>query len=223
LAARWACEVFAAGGVHVKLIDRQAPTPLIMFVVKKTGAQYGMAITASHNPAEYNGVKLFTAGGRDATEEVTSDLEAEIAKISPDEIERMDFDRALEGGMVEIIAPQNEYVDSILSVLNTGAIKERRLRVLLDPMHGVSRTSLSTVLLTCRCDVDVINDRHDALFGGRLPAPTAQTLRHLSQAVTEGHYDLASAPTATPTASGSSTRTASLSSNDILVLRTIIW
>ena len=63
IGAKWISGVFAANGIHVQFINREAPTPLIMFVVKKTGAQYGMAITASHNPAEYNGVKVFTAGG----------------------------------------------------------------------------------------------------------------------------------------------------------------
>lgn len=190
VAARWACEVFAAGGVHVKLIDQESPTPLIMFVVKRTGARYGLAVTASHNPAIYNGVKVFTAGGRDADESVTDDLEAEIDRLQPQEIQRMEFEQAVSAGMVEIIYPQNEYIDSILSVLNVGAIKARHLRVLLDPMYGVSRTSLQTVLLTCRCDVDIINDRHDTLFGGRLPAPSAQTLKRLSDMVVEGHYDM---------------------------------
>ncbi len=78
IAAKWISGVFAANGVKVQFIDREAPTPLIMFVVKKSGAQYGMAVTASHNPAEYNGVKVFTAGGRDASKEVTNDLEGYI-------------------------------------------------------------------------------------------------------------------------------------------------
>ena len=57
-------------------------------------------------------------------------------------------------------------------------------------MYGVSKTSLLTILLTCRCDVDVINDRHDALFGGRLPSPSAKTLQRLSQMVVENGFDL---------------------------------
>ena len=52
IAAKWISGVFAANGIHVQFINREAPTPLIMFVVKQAGALYGMAITASHNPAE---------------------------------------------------------------------------------------------------------------------------------------------------------------------------
>lgn len=190
VAARWASEVFAAQGIKVQLIDEEVPTPLIMFVVKGEKAPYGLAITASHNPSIYNGVKVFTQGGKDADLPVTQDLEKYIDAIGDAPVEIIPFEDALAQGLVTIIYPRNEYVDSILSVLNIDAIKKCHLRVLLDPMYGVSRTCLQTVLLTCRCDIDVINDRHDALFGGKLPAPSAETLHKLSDLVVEQKYDL---------------------------------
>ena len=52
------------------VVEREAPTPLIMFAVRYYELSYGMAVTASHNPALYNGVKVFTKGGRDADETV---------------------------------------------------------------------------------------------------------------------------------------------------------
>jgi len=77
-----------------------------------------------------------------------------------------------------------------MGFLNKNAIIKARLKVLLDPMHGVSKTSLQTILLTLRCDVDVINDRHDTLFGGKLPSPSAATLGKLSAMVVEDGYDI---------------------------------
>ena len=62
-AAEWAAEVMAGEGIHVLMINREAPTPLIMFTVQYYGLDYGIAVTASHNPALYNGIKLFTKGG----------------------------------------------------------------------------------------------------------------------------------------------------------------
>ena len=188
--ARWAAEVFAGNGIKSQIINYDAPTPIIMFEVKRTGAKYGMAVTASHNPAEYNGIKVFTEGGRDATELVTNDIEAEIAKITIDDVKHMPIKEALECGLVEYINPMNPYLDSILAILDQETIKKRNLRILLDPMFGVSKSSLQTVLLTCRCSVDVINDRHDALFGGKLPSPSAATLVRLRQMVVEGGYDM---------------------------------
>lgn len=189
-ATKWVCQVLAANGIHTKVVDGDAPTPIIMYVVENSGAKYGMAVTASHNPAEYNGIKVFTEGGRDATEEVTDEIEAEIAKITLDDVKCMAFDEAVEKGIVELIKPRNDYIDSILSVVDAQKIKAKDLKVLLDPMYGVSKTSLQTILLTCRCDVEVINDRHDALFGGRLPSPSAKTLKRLAQLVVENNYDL---------------------------------
>lgn len=190
LAAKWASGVFAANGIKVHFIDREAPTPLIMFVVKQSKAAYGMAVTASHNPAEYNGIKVFTTGGRDASKEVTDKLEGYIAGISTADVKRVSFEEGIKAGTIEYIEPMNDYLDSILNFVDIDLIKKHHLKVLLDPMYGVSKTSLQTILLTCRCDVDVIHDRHDTLFGGRLPAPSAKTLAHLSNMVVEGHYDL---------------------------------
>ena len=83
IAAEWAAEVFAGLGISCQLIRvAQAPTPLIMWTVKDRGLPYGMAITASHNPALYNGIKLFTAGGKDADEEVTVDVERRMEAAS---------------------------------------------------------------------------------------------------------------------------------------------
>lgn len=190
LASKWIACVFAAEGIKINLIDYDAPTPLIMYEVMKENAAYGMAVTASHNPAEYNGVKVFTAGGRDATEEVTSDIEAQAVLITKAHIRRMDYGEALASGLITLINPQNSYIDSILKIIDSGAIKDRGLKILLDPMYGVSKTTLQTILLTCRCNVDVIHDRHDTLFGGRLPSPNSSTLAHLSQLVIQGGYDM---------------------------------
>ena len=80
-AAQWAAEVMAGEGIHVLLVNRSAPTPLIMFSVQYYGLPYGMAVTASHNPALYNGIKLFTKGGRDASEDVTASVGAEANAV----------------------------------------------------------------------------------------------------------------------------------------------
>lgn len=61
-AMQWAAEVFAAEGIKAYLINKSSPTPLIMFYTMKHGLDYGMMVTASHNPAIYNGIKVFTRG-----------------------------------------------------------------------------------------------------------------------------------------------------------------
>ena len=80
-AAKWVAEVLTANGITVWMMERSAPTPLIMHTVKKQNLWFGIEITASHNPATYNGIKLFTHEGRDADVETTSRLEEIIATI----------------------------------------------------------------------------------------------------------------------------------------------
>ena len=70
------------------------------------------------------------------------------------------------------------------------AIRSRDLKIVLDPMYGVSKTSLQTILLTARCDVDVIHERHDTLFGGRLPAPMWRPWGALKSYVMEHGCDI---------------------------------
>ncbi len=189
-AAMWAAEVIAASKINCKLINREAPTPLVMFTVKYYGCDYGMVVTASHNPALYNGIKVFTKGGRDADELVTKSIEEYIENMDKKEIECIPYEKGIRSGYIEEINPQNEYIDSIIRSINMDAIRSRKLKVVLDPMYGVSKTSLQTILLTARCDVDVIHERHDALFGGRLPAPNEETLGALQSYVAENKYDI---------------------------------
>lgn len=186
--AKWMSEVMAGNGIKVYFIGRIAPTPMIMFSVKQLDLKYGAAITASHNPADYNGIKIFTEGGRDASMEVTDIIEGEIKKVT--EVKSIDFNKAIKKGIVIRLNPFNDYIDTIIGLVDLEAIKNKQLKILLDPMYGVSKTSLQTILMTARCEVDLIHDRHDTLFGGRLPSPNAQTLGRLKNDVVEKGYDL---------------------------------
>ncbi len=191
-AMQWAAEVFAAEGIKASLVNRSGPTPLIMFYVMKYELPYGMMITASHNPAIYNGVKVFTYGGRDADETQTKEIEEYLARLDRESmtVTSMEYAKGIEQGLIEEIYPLNEYLDNILSMIDVNMIRRRGLKIALDPMYGVSETSLTTIFHTARCEVQTINERHDTLFGGKLPAPTASTLRTLQNFVLDNRCDI---------------------------------
>ena len=189
-AAIWFSEAIAGEGVKVDFINLSAPTPQIMFTAKTWNLPYGAAITASHNPALYHGVKLFVRGGRDAPQEVTDVIQAEANAMTDADIRALDFQEGLQSGAITFVDPRDEYLDSIMARVDTAAIRRRRPRVVLDPMFGVSLTGLLTILYSSRCDVDVIHDTHDAFFGRRLPAPTMDTLTDLQRQVIEHNADL---------------------------------
>lgn len=190
----WTCEVLAKQGIKTLFINRSVPTPVVMFYVMKHDLPYGMMVTASHNPALYNGIKVFTREGRDANEQVTADIEKYIAAVEAEfkgqPMPSMPYEEALEAGLVTEFNPLNDYLDNIIDCVNMKAIREANLHVALDPMYGVSLNSLKTILLTARCDLDLINDTHDTLFGGHMPAPTATTLRALQTYVIDHKCDI---------------------------------
>ena len=195
----WSCEILGQQGIRVLFVDRSSPTPLIMFYVMKHDLSYGMMVTASHNPAIYNGIKVFTRGGRDADEHQTADIEKYLEQAEklyvpdPEENGQMPphaYQELVKSGRVVEMNPMNEYLDNIISLINLDAIRERDLRIAIDPMYGVSLTALCTILSIARCTVETINSQHDTLFGGKMPAPTASTLRSLQNYVLDRYCDI---------------------------------
>ncbi|MDA0148661.1 phosphoglucomutase/phosphomannomutase family protein [Vibrio sp. LaRot3] len=189
-AGRWFSEVLAANGVTVSFIDKFVPTPIVMFKAKEMGCAYSACITASHNPADYNGVKIFIEGGRDADEVITKKVEEQIAQLSQDQVKSVEFEQAVTDKLILPINPMNEFVDSIINAIDIEAIKKANLRVLIDPMFGVAKNALQTVLINGRCDVDVINDGKNPDFGGLMPSPSAATLYRLKHLVAAEGYDI---------------------------------
>ena len=187
---RWCGEVFAAEGIMAFLVNKAAPTPLIMFYVMRHEMPYGLMVTASHNPAIYNGIKVISAGGRDADRETTNEIERIAEGIDPASVRAMDYEKALEAGLIREVYPLNEYLDDIIDKIDMDAIKRANLRVALDPMYGVSEIPLKTLLLTARCDVETIHDNHDTLFGGKMPAPNANTMRLLITRVMDYDFNI---------------------------------
>ena len=191
VAAKWIAEVLAANGISVWFMNRSAPTPLVMHTVKVCDLHYGIEITASHNPASYNGVKLIVEEGRDAPLEVTARLEQLIDAAEGKPIDAIPFEEACEKGIVTYRKnPFNRFIDDILSVLNVEAIREHGARVLFDPMYGSGTYPLLVLLCTARCTVDMIHNTRDAHFGGNLPAPSVKGLEELRTRVLAGGYEL---------------------------------
>lgn len=110
-AGAWFAEVLAANGIVVSFINKFVPTPIVMFKAKQMDCSYSACITASHNPADYNGIKVFIEGGRDADEVITQKIEAQIAHLTLDQVQSVDFEQAVQDKQIKIINPMNEFVD----------------------------------------------------------------------------------------------------------------
>ena len=180
--ARAAAEVFAREGISVLLADRPIPTPAVSWHVRRVGLAGGIAITASHNPAEYNGVKIKTRFGSSANPE----LYEAVARAAGEP--RAATARA---GRIETVDLLSPYRDHLASQVRLEAIASAGLSIVADSMHGAAGTLLADILSGGPTRVVALRAERDALFGGVNPEPVASNLAAASKAVVREGCDLA--------------------------------
>ena len=141
--ARTACGVFAAGGIRVYLYPEPMPTPCLSWAVRALNCSAGVMITASHNPAQYNGYKVYGPDGCQITTEAAEAILGEIEKLDLfQDVREMDFDEAVEKGLVSRIPRETEdaYLTRVLeqSVLY-GDEADRDMTIVYSPLNGTGR------------------------------------------------------------------------------------
>jgi len=189
-AAEAAAEVFAGNNISTLLLPEDAPTPLITHATAVQSAAYGLAFTASHNPPEWNGLKVFHGDGSLLLDEETRQIETETNGLTPGDVVKIPLDLALEAGIVHRRDFTNEYVDAVESLIDLEVIRNAGLKVIVDPMYGVGQLTMGIILTEARCRVTFIHGRRNPLFGGRSPAPNLDRLRLLITHIRDDGYDL---------------------------------
>lgn len=184
-AAGVAAEVFAGNGVRAAVFSDPSPTPVVTFATVLHGAMLGLVITASHNPAEWNGVKVFREDGALLLDEETHAIQEEANALAFDDVVKIDLDLALSAGMIEYVDYANQYIDAVEDQIDMAAIRQAGLRVIIDLMYGSGTPTLETLLTDARCRISTLHSGRDPLFGGRSPAPEASALSRLLHAVEE--------------------------------------
>jgi phosphomannomutase len=188
--AEAAAEVFAGNNIPVTLLPGDVPTPLVTFAAPYLKAAYGLVFTASHNPPQWNGLKVFRQDGSLPLSAETDYYQDRANALTSRDIVSVDLDAARHAGLVQDQDLSGPYIDAIEDIVDIAAIRSRPLRVLVDPMYGTSQLTLGTILTDARCRVEFIHERHNPLFGGRSPAPDPEALSALMDLVRSGPYDL---------------------------------
>jgi alpha-D-glucose phosphate-specific phosphoglucomutase len=177
-------EVAAANGLKVYLSPRAIPTPEVSFgtVIKQAGA--AVVITASHNPAAYNGFKIKSADGASAPTEMIAGVEKHVARIfDSGEIKSMPLAAAVEQGRVEYFDFDPLYLDQMSRFINLDRLKKSGLRIVADPMYGAGAGYFSRLLAGGATQVLEINGQRNPAFPGINPEPIAVNLNKLAEAV----------------------------------------
>jgi phosphomannomutase/phosphoglucomutase len=163
------CNVFFAG---------MAPTPALQYAVKNHQLDGGVIITASHNPPEYNGIKVIWSDGIETSHE----QEVEIENIYFDnKIVFAEWDKL--GTLRELPGINDEYIRAIEKQVNLSKIAERHFHVVVDAANSVGGLTAPPLLRELGCKVTSINANIDGTFPGRLPEPRPESLTDLASTV----------------------------------------
>ena len=140
--AQAAAEVCAANGIHVRIFDSLRPTPELSFAVREYGCQAGINVTASHNPKEYNGYKVYWSDGAQLPPQHADAIAAQLEKIDIfTGVKRMDFDEAVKAGLIEIMGEETDraFMENVMAMVNdrdSMAKVADTFKVVYTPFHG---------------------------------------------------------------------------------------
>jgi len=166
-----AAKILIAHGITPLVVTDPAPTPAIAFEVRRAQTDGAINFTASHNPAEYNGIKFSTPDGAPALPEVTKQIEAAVEAYDRDSAQGSKS-AAVETGLASSpIEVKSHYLARITELVDLAAIKKAGLKVAYDPLWGAGRGYPDDALRAAGVDCATIHDYRDVLFGGHPPAP----------------------------------------------------
>ena len=172
LFSKTAACVFAANGVKVWLYPELAPTPMVSFAIRYHKCSGGVVVTASHNPAEYNGYKAYGPDGCQLSGDASACVSDAVEKVDVfSGIRTVDFDEALASGMIEYIGQDNyeSYYENVLSQsVEPEVVASSDLKVIYTPIHGTGNKPVREVLKRIGIK-DVIVVKEQELPDGNFP------------------------------------------------------
>ena len=144
-----AAGVLAANGIHVFVYPRIEPVPTLSFAVRYLKTSAGIVLTASHNPAPYNGYKVYNDNGGQIANEAADEISANIAKVDIfDDVRCMDFDEALEKGLVEWTPEEvlDAFIAAVKKVSVPGFKAADGYKVVYTPLNGTGIECVTRIL-----------------------------------------------------------------------------
>jgi alpha-D-glucose phosphate-specific phosphoglucomutase len=172
-----AADILSSYGITPLVIVEPAPTPTISYAVIQSKAEGAINFTASHNPAEYNGIKFSTSDGASALPEVTQAIESEIAGFDRNPQTNPQTRRpARAESQLQTIDPRRMYLSRLREIVDLDVIKKAGVKIAFDPMWGAARGYSDAFLREAGVTVATVHDTRDVLFGGHAPDPDDQLL-----------------------------------------------
>lgn len=146
---RVAAGVLAANGVHVYVYPRIEPVPTLSFAVRYLHTSAGIVLTASHNPAQYNGYKVYNDNGGQIANEAADEISASIAQTPVfGGVKMMDFDEGLKQGLIEWTPEEvlDAFIDAVKKVSVPGFKAPEGYKVVYTPLNGTGMECVTRIL-----------------------------------------------------------------------------
>ena len=180
-------EVLGNHGIKVILSDKISSTPMVSLLTKKLNAAGGVIITASHNPAQYNGFKIKGDFGGPAFPETIAKVEKELAKVIKKHVRsKKSFAELVEKGVIKKIDFTSVYIEDIKSKINIDLIKSAGIKIAYDAMHGAGQGVMDQIL---PLKISIRGDFNPS-FGGSHPEPLPQNAPGLIEAIVKNGCDI---------------------------------
>lgn len=179
--------VLACNNIEVYLSDAPIPTPALSYGVIKTKSAAGIMITASHNPAKFNGIKIKTAQGGGASADVTRRIEHYLGTRP---VKTMDVEEAVKQKAVMIRDFKPAYLTFMKRYIDLARIKKARFKVVQDVMHGSGGRLLEEVLKGSGIRLSFLRDEINPYFDGGKPEPVPEYLGDILEKMKKEKFDL---------------------------------
>ena len=184
-------EIMAGNGIKVYLCPTAAPTPVISYGVLAQKAGGAIIITASHNPAKWNGFKIKSDDGASAPTEVIAEVEKHISHIlTAGGVNRLTLTEAVKQGLVQYLDLSPVYFDQLNNLINLNELRQSRLKIVVDSMYGAGAGYFKKLLDGGGIEITEINGECNPSFPGIQPEPIAPNLAKLSATVKHQKADV---------------------------------
>ncbi|MEI8349106.1 MAG: phosphoglucomutase/phosphomannomutase family protein [Candidatus Omnitrophota bacterium] len=178
--------VMAANNIKAVLSSSPVPTPAVSLHTLYNKYDLGIMITASHNGAEFNGLKIKTKDGGAADKALTDRVEALLYKTKP---KIVSIDAAKEKKLLEIKDLTKFYVDFLKKLVDVTKIRKLKLKILVDTMYGAGDNFIEKVLGKCAVTIEYTRNEYNPSFGGIHPEPIEENLQSTIAKMNTGKYD----------------------------------
>lgn len=187
-----AAEVIAGNDIKVHLCLKPAPTPVVSFAIPATKSGGAILITASHNPGSWNGFKYRSKDGASVSDEVTSQIERNIASLIRREggVKKVALDRALKKGLIDYLDPSPAYFEHLSHFVDVEELRRQKSNMIVDPMYGAGIGYFRALLQGGNLKITEINAERNPSFPQINPEPIAKNLTILSRLVVEQKADV---------------------------------